>query len=123
MGQASQQPTPDYYARLEITSSATLEQIKHAYRRLVRLYHPDVNNSTHDARIKQLNEAYAILSDAARRAAYDKLRRDQQRAEMIADMIRRQRQETAFVPSIPKMTWPQGIAGFFRELKKGLSDS
>lgn len=123
MPQSSRQPTPDYYARLEVSSAATLEQIKHAYRRLVRLYHPDVNNGTQDIRMKQLNEAYAILSDAARRAAYDKLRQDQQRAEIIADMIRRQRQEAAFVPNAPKMTWPQGIAGFFKELKKGLSDT
>lgn len=122
MSQFPRQPTPDYYARLEVSSSATLEQIKHAYRRLVRLYHPDVNNNAQDARIKQLNEAYAILSDAARRAAYDKLRRDHQRAEIIADMIRRQRQEAVFVPSTPKMTWPEGVAGFFRELKKGLSE-
>ena len=115
-----QQPLPDYYARLEVSSSATLAQIKHAYRRLVRLYHPDVNNSTQDARIKQLNEAYAILSDAAKRVAYDKLRQDQQRAEVIAEMIRRRRQEAALAP---KMTWPEGVVGFFRELKKGMSDS
>ena len=54
-----------------------------------------------------------------KRAAYDKLRQDQQRAEAIADMIRQQQAE---LKRIPKMTWPEGIAGFFREFKKEIKD-
>ncbi len=111
-------PEPDYYAILNVSPSATLAQIKHAYRQLARRYHPDLNQSA-DSRIKQLNEAYAILSDAVKRAAYDKLRKDQQRAEAIADMIRQQQEE---LKRIPKMTWPEGIAGFFREFKKEIRE-
>ena len=109
---------PDYYTILNVSPSATLAQIKHAYRQLARRYHPDLNNSA-DSRIVQLNEAYAILSNTAKRAAYDKLRHDQQRAEAIAHMIRQQQEERKYAP---RMTWPQGIAGFFRELKKEMTD-
>lgn len=112
-------PLPDYYTILNVSPSATLAQIKHAYRELARRYHPDLNTTARDSRIKQINEAYAILSDAVKRAAYDKLRQDQQRAEAIAEMIRHQQEE---MKRTPKMTWPEGIAGFFRELKKEMKD-
>ena len=61
----------DYYAILEVPTSASLEQIKQSYRRLVRLYHPDINKGSEDIRIKQLNEAYAVLSDPVKRTTYD----------------------------------------------------
>lgn len=109
---------PDYYAILEVPQAATQAQIKRAYRHLARLYHPDLN-PTNSTRIKQINEAYAILSNSAKRAAYDKLRQDYQRAEAIAEMIQRQQEEAK---RTPKMTWPEGVVGFFRELKKGLRD-
>lgn len=115
-------PLPDYYNILNVPPSATLAQIKHAYRQLARRYHPDINHATDnplDNRIKQLNEAYAVLSNAARRAAYDKLRHDQQRAEAIAQRIRQQQEE---LKRTPKLTWPEGIAGFFHELKKEMQD-
>ncbi len=112
---------PDYYARLEIKPDATLEQIKTAYRRLVRLHHPDVQKQGQDTRMKQLNEAYSILSSPARRAAYDGLRLEEQRATVIANTIRR-RQDAAKRKQAeePKMTWTQGVAGFVRELRKEL---
>ena len=65
---------PDYYARLEVAPNATPAQIKAAYRRLVRLHHPDLNKQAKDVHIKRLNEAYAVLSSTTRRAAYDSLR-------------------------------------------------
>lgn len=113
---------PDYYALLEVSASATLQQIKRSYRRLARLYHPDINvqgREGRDERIKQLNEAYAILSDVTRRAAYDALLRKQRQAEQIADAIRDQQAEAQ---REPKMTWTEGVVGFVRELRKGIHE-
>jgi len=115
---------PDYYKRLEVAPNATREQIKNAYRRLVRLYHPDLNKQAQDTHIKQLNEAYAVLSNPVKRAGYDKLRLEEQRAAKIADAIReeRERQKREAAKQEPKMTWIEGAFGFVRELKKGLKD-
>lgn len=115
---------PDYYKRLEVAPTATREQIKSAYHRLVRLYHPDLNKQAQDTLIKQLNEAYAILSNPVKRAAYDKLRLEEQRAAKIADAIREQREQSKreAASQEPKMTWVEGAFGFVRELKKGLKD-
>ena len=115
---------PDYYKRLEVAPTATREQIKSAYHRLVRLYHPDLNKQAQDTLIKQFNEAYAVLSNPVKRTAYDKLRLEEQRAAKIADAIREQReqQKREAAKQEPKMTWVEGAFGFVRELKKGLKD-
>ncbi len=114
---------PDYYARLEVAPDATRDQIKAAYRRLVRVHHPDLNKQGKDTHMKKLNEAYAVLSNPVRRLAYDNLRAEEQRAAIIADKIRRQ-QEAAKRKQAeePKMTWVQGAFGFVRELRKALRE-
>ena len=63
----------DYYEVLGVAKNADETAIKGAYCRLARQYHPDVNKE-HDAeeRFKEINEAYEVLSDADRRAAYDR---------------------------------------------------
>ncbi|MCL0075456.1 DnaJ domain-containing protein [Dehalococcoidia bacterium] len=67
--------SPDYYAVLQVHPQADREVIGAAYRRLAAKYHPDVNPSPDAAdKMKQLNEAYEVLSDPARRAAYDRSR-------------------------------------------------
>jgi uncharacterized membrane protein len=64
----------DYYAILGVPRDATQEQIKEAYRRLVKIYHPDRNPSPEaEEMFKLINEAYQVLSDPARRAGYDVL--------------------------------------------------
>lgn len=64
---------PDYYAILQVHPEADKEVIDAAYRRLAAKYHPDVSASPDAAeRMKQLNEAYEVLSDPARRMAYDR---------------------------------------------------
>jgi DnaJ-class molecular chaperone len=62
----------DLYAILEVERSASARQIRSAYRRLARVYHPD-RNADEDAaqHFKAIAEAYSVLSDTSRRAAYD----------------------------------------------------
>ena len=63
----------DYYEVLGVPQSASDDELKSAFRRMARQYHPDVNNSPDaEERFKEINEAYAVLSDADRRAAYDR---------------------------------------------------
>jgi curved DNA-binding protein CbpA len=115
-------PLTDYYAMLEVSKNASFEQIKRSYRRLVRLYHPDVNKQAHEDRIRQLNEAYEVLSDLTKRAAYDALLLQELRYAAMQELLRRQREEALRRQQEPKMTWAQGVVGFVKELKKALRE-
>ena len=66
--------TPDHYATLGLHRRCSDAQIRAAYRTLAKQHHPDVNGGSCDAqaRTQELNAAYEILSDAARRTEYDK---------------------------------------------------
>ena len=67
----------DYYASLGVARDAPAEAVKKAYRKLARKYHPDVSKEPQaEQRMKELNEAYAVLSDPEKRAAYDQLGKD-----------------------------------------------
>jgi curved DNA-binding protein len=64
----------DYYETLEVARSASAEDIRRAYRRLARKYHPDVNKEPGaEDRFKQISEAYEVLRDDEKRARYDQL--------------------------------------------------
>ncbi|MBT8079538.1 MAG: DnaJ domain-containing protein [Gammaproteobacteria bacterium] len=67
----------DYYSVMGVERDASQDDIKRAYRKLARRYHPDVNKEADaEARFKELGEAYAVLKDPEKRAAYDQLGAD-----------------------------------------------
>ena len=70
----------DYYKILKISPSAKTEEIKKAYHQLAKKYHPDVNQEQHkksaEEKLKQINEAYAVLKDKQKRQAYDQARKN-----------------------------------------------
>jgi len=86
----------DYYKLLGIDKTATSRDIKNAYRKLARKYHPDLNPNNKDAKrnFQQINEANEVLSDPEKRKKYDKYGKDWQHSEQFEKQKQYQQQSS-----------------------------
>jgi len=85
----------DYYKTLGISKTATEKEIKTAYRKLARKYHPDLNpeNKESELKFKEINEANEVLSDPVNRKKYDKYGKDWKQGEEV-EKARHQQQQS-----------------------------
>lgn len=86
----------DYYKILGLSKSATEKDIKNAYRKLARKYHPDLNPNDKEAerKFKEVNEANEVLSHAENRKKYDQYGKDWKHAEQFEKAKQQQQQRT-----------------------------
>jgi molecular chaperone DnaJ len=90
----------NYYDILGVKRDASEKEIKQAYRRLARRYHPDVNpgDKSAEAKFKEINAAYEILADKEKRQKYDQYGDQWQHADQFAQASRQQSQYWDFAP-------------------------
>lgn len=88
----------DYYKVLELDKNANADQIKKAYRKLARKYHPDINPNDKEAnkKFQQINEANEVLSDPEKRKKYDRYGKDWQHGEAQEAYNAQRRSEGSF---------------------------
>ncbi|MEO8886721.1 MAG: J domain-containing protein [Mucilaginibacter sp.] len=88
-------PFIDYYKILEVDKKASEKDIKNAYRKLARKYHPDLNPNDAEAnkKFQQLNEANEVLSDPEKRKKYDQYGENWQHSEAYEQQARQQQQQ------------------------------
>jgi curved DNA-binding protein len=86
----------DYYKILGLDKSASTEDIKKAYRKLARKYHPDINPNNKEAhkKFQEVNEANEVLSDPEKRKKYDQYGKDWKHAEEFEKAKQQQKQRT-----------------------------
>src|SRR3954467_10244074 len=102
----------DYYEILGVNKNATEEEIKKAYRKLARKYHPDLNPNDKEAnkRFQQVNEANEVLSDPEKRKKYDQYGKDWKHAEQF-EQARQSQQRTSSAGG----QWREAFTGDFQE--------
>ncbi|MFP2997319.1 J domain-containing protein [Spongiivirga sp. MCCC 1A20706] len=109
----------DYYKILGVTKNATDKEIKKAYRKLARKYHPDLNPNDTEAEkmFKQLNEAHEVLSDSEKRSKYDQYGKDWMHADEIeAAKKRQQRAKNQAYYSYPGGHQESDFSDFFEAM-------
>jgi DnaJ-class molecular chaperone len=104
----------DYYKILGVERTASEAEIKKAFRKLARKFHPDVNPNDKEAerRFKEINEAYQVLSDKDKRKRFDELGADWERGAPEEEVYRRYAQQNPFTSSGPPPGGGGGEAGF-----------
>lgn len=111
----------DYYAILGIPPNASHEEVRLAYRRLAHRYHPDLNQGADaEDRFKAINEAHDVLSDAAKRAAYDQMRQRVRTRSDLGSASRRSFEDllASFASIKGKVidpAWRDMLRGFFTD--------
>jgi curved DNA-binding protein len=110
----------DYYKILGVDKNATPEDIKKAYRKLARKYHPDINPDDKDAkkRFQEINEANAVLSNDENRKKYDQYGENWQHAEEFEGARRQQSQQQQQYQSSPfgNMDDEAAFSAFFESM-------
>lgn len=91
----------DYYKTLGLDKNASTDDIKKAYRKLARKYHPDVNPNNKEAhkKFQELNEANEVLSDPEKRKKYDQYGKDWQHAEQFEKARQQQQRQRTYTGS------------------------
>lgn len=108
----------NYYRILGITAQASTEEVRLAYRRLVRRYHPDVSGEDDaEDRIREIIEAHAVLADPERRRRYDRVRRTTRQRQKLRPQAQG-RPSSPAVPSGPETLWTT-LADFTKRLAAG----
>lgn len=106
----------DYYAILGVPKTAKPEEIKTSFRKLAKKYHPDLNpgDQQAEARFKEVNEAYAVLSDDGARAKYDlDWRRESEKREPPQTRAKKTGSRAPVNPNFDISKMAQGFESFF----------
>lgn len=111
----------DYYDILGVPKTATEKEIKAAYRKLARKYHPDLNPDDKEAekKFKQINEANEVLGDPENRKKYDKYGKDWQHGEEFEKARRQQQQQSRQRAGRQGGFSGQGYSDFFESMFGG----
>jgi len=112
-----------YYKVLGVSEKATEKEIKTAYRKLARKYHPDLNPDNPEAehKFKQVNEAHEVLSDPEKRKKYDQYGKDWQHAEEF-EKARKSRQQAGDYGKYTYSSGPESdFSDFFESMFGGFS--
>lgn len=113
----------DYYKILGIDKNASAEDIKKAYRKLARKYHPDVNPNNKEAhkKFQEINEANEVLSDPEKRKKYDQYGKDWKHAEEFEKARQQQRQRSYSTQGAESFGGDEGnFSDFFESLFGGM---
>jgi DnaJ-class molecular chaperone len=107
----------DYYKTLGVERQASADDIKKAYRKLARKYHPDINpgNAEAEQKFKEINEAYEVLSDADKRAKYDRFGADFNRYQQNGGAGGFDWSQYASQPGGARVDFGSGAAGGFSD--------
>lgn len=106
----------DYYKVLEVDKTATADEIKKAYRKLARKYHPDLNPNDKEAqkRFQRINEANEVLSDPEKRKKYDQYGKEWQHAEQFEQQRQRGQRQTYY--STEDFSGDDDFSSFFESM-------